>query len=124
LNRIEKAKRRRRSREELASTKIAVVDSPAAVPQYETIKIAIDVHAVLLVAARQLDNATPQPPQKFTHDQLLKFIAKQVALARKKMKSKKMRGIAARYGCGAPLRKTPKTHLPVFLSVGGLRKAT
>jgi transposase len=67
-------------REELASTKIAIVD---AVRPYDTIKIAIDVHQVLFVAARQLDDATPQPPQKFDRQGLLKFIAKQVAQAKR-----------------------------------------
>ena len=42
------------------------------------IKLAIDVHGTVSVVARQLDNATPQPPQKFKQSELLAFIAKQV----------------------------------------------
>jgi transposase len=51
--------------------------------QYEVIKIAIDVHSKLWVASRQLDNATPQPPQKFTPEQCMEFIAKQVKLGKR-----------------------------------------
>jgi transposase len=70
-------------REERSSAKIAIVYAVASVTQCETIKIAIDVHQVLFVAARQLDNATPQPPQKFSREQLLKFMARQLTLARR-----------------------------------------
>lgn len=51
--------------------------------QYQVVKIAIDMHSKLWVAARQVDNATPQPPQKFTPQQCLKFIARQLDLAPK-----------------------------------------
>jgi len=56
---------------------------PAAVAsqRHEVIKVAIDVHSKLFVASRQLDNAAPQPPQKFSREQLLKFIARQVGMA-------------------------------------------
>src|ERR1035441_4841487 len=70
-------------REERSSAKIAIAQAVAVVTQYEAIKIAIDVHSVLFVASRQLDNATPQPPQKFDRGQLLKFIARQVTLAKR-----------------------------------------
>ena len=42
------------------------LSSPSAAPdvrQHDVIKIAIDMHGTLWVASRQLDNATPQPPQ-------------------------------------------------------------
>jgi len=70
-------------REERSSTATKIADAVAACFQYEVIKIAIDMHAKLWVAARQLDNATPQPPQKFTAEKCLEFIAKQVKLARR-----------------------------------------
>jgi len=50
---------------------------------HQVIKIAIDMHSKLWVAARQVDNAVPQPPQKFTPQQCRQFIAKQVTLAGK-----------------------------------------
>jgi transposase len=68
-------------REERSSAPIAAVSD--AVVRCEVIKLAIDVHSVLFVAARQLDNATPQPPQKFTREELMKFIGKQISLARR-----------------------------------------
>jgi transposase len=70
-------------REERSSTAKKIVAAVKAAFQYEVIKIAIDMHAKLWVASRQLDNATPQPPQKFTPQQCLEFIAKQVKLARR-----------------------------------------
>jgi transposase len=70
-------------REERSSTAEKIVNTVDGVLQYEVIKIAIDMHAKLWVASRQLDNATPQPPQKFTPQQCLAFIAKQVKLARR-----------------------------------------
>jgi len=70
-------------REERSSANIAIADSVASAKQYDTIKVAIDVHSKLFVGSRQLDNATPQPPQKFNREQLLKFIGKQLALARR-----------------------------------------
>ena len=71
-------------RAELVST--AVQTSPASsasAPQYERVKIAIDVHGKTWVASRQLENATPQPPQVLSPSQCLKFIEKQVKLARR-----------------------------------------
>lgn len=52
-------------------------------PPHDLIKLAMDVHAKLYVAARQVDNAMAQPPQKYTREQLLRFIAKQTTLARR-----------------------------------------
>ena len=69
-------------REELISTNTRIGQAAvASATQHQTIKVAIDVHSSLFVASRQLDNATPQPPQKFTPEQLLKFIGRQVAHA-------------------------------------------
>src|SRR5438105_14542833 len=69
-------------REDLSSTHCPIGQAViASGRQYETIKVAIDVHSALFVACRQLDNATPQPPQKFTREQVLKFIGRQVAQA-------------------------------------------
>ena len=69
-------------REELISTNTRIGQAAvASATQHQTIKVAIDVHSSLFVASRQLDNATPQPPQKFTREQLLKFIGRQVAHA-------------------------------------------
>ena len=48
---------------------------------YETIKLGIDAHAKWYYVARQLDGATPQPVQKMTFEALLRFVAKQQALA-------------------------------------------
>jgi transposase len=70
-------------REERSSTAEKIAEAVGAVFQYEVIKIAIDMHAKVWVASRQLDNATPQPPQKFTPEQCRQFIAKQVKLARR-----------------------------------------
>jgi transposase len=66
--------------EKIAAAVEAVVE---AVFQYEVIKIAIDMHDKLWVMSRQLDNATPQPPQNFSPEKALEFIAKQVKLARR-----------------------------------------
>ena len=64
-------------REELISTNTRIGQAAvASATQHQTIKVAIDVHSSLFVASRQLDNATPQPPQKFTREQLLKFIGR------------------------------------------------
>ncbi len=50
---------------------------------HEVIKLAIDMHAKMWVICRQLDNSTPQPPQKFTPQQAMAFIARQVKLGRR-----------------------------------------
>jgi transposase len=71
-------------REERSSTQdttTATTASSAQARRYETIKLAIDMHSKLWVISRQLDNATVQPPQKFTPDGAMKFIGDQVALA-------------------------------------------
>jgi transposase len=70
-------------REERSSTPEKIATAVEAVFEYEVIKIAIDMHDKLWVMSRQLDNATPQPPQKFTPEKGLEFIARQVKLARR-----------------------------------------
>jgi transposase len=55
----------------------------AAGPRHELIKLAIDAHSAFYMVARQVDNAVAQPPQRFDHEQLLKFIAKQKAISRR-----------------------------------------
>jgi transposase len=49
--------------------------------QYSQIKLGIDVHADSYRVVRQIDSATPQPAQKFTPAQFIKFARKQLALA-------------------------------------------
>jgi hypothetical protein len=34
-------------------------------PQYQQIKLALDVHAASMVVVRMIDGAKPQPPQTF-----------------------------------------------------------
>ena len=53
------------------------------IEKIQIIKLGIDVHADDVRVVRQLDNATPQPAQKFTHAQFLVWVAKQVKLAAK-----------------------------------------
>jgi transposase len=69
-------------REERSSTASEIAAGSAAVArQHELIKMAIDMHSRTWVISRQLDNATPQPPQTFSPQQAMAFIAKQVKLA-------------------------------------------
>src|ERR1041385_8505551 len=49
--------------------------------QYRQIKLGVDVHADSYRVVRQIDSATPQPAQKFTPAEFLKFARKQVSLA-------------------------------------------
>jgi transposase len=49
--------------------------------QAKLIKLGIDVHAESYRVVRQMDNDTPQPAQKFTPADFLKWVAKQVPLA-------------------------------------------
>jgi hypothetical protein len=43
-----------------------VASETSAPPQYQQIKLALDVHAASIVAVRMLDGAKPQPPQTFS----------------------------------------------------------
>jgi len=45
-----------------SETSSAEVSPP---PQYQQIKLALDVHAASIVAVRMVDGAKPQPPQGF-----------------------------------------------------------
>jgi len=48
--------------------------SEITVSKCRVVKIGIDVHAHFVVATRQLDEGKPQPPQKFTSADFLKWI--------------------------------------------------
>jgi transposase len=62
----------------------AVEGAPAASnPPHDLIKLSIDVHLAFCMVARQVDNAVAQPPQKLDEEQLLRFIAKQKAMAKR-----------------------------------------
>jgi transposase len=47
-------------------------------PKYRQIKLGIDVHADSYRVVRQIEQATPQPAQKFTPEKFLEFAAKQL----------------------------------------------
>jgi len=51
-------------------------------PQYQQIKLALDVHAASIVVARMVDGAKPQPPQSFQPADFLQWAGKQKALAK------------------------------------------
>lgn len=48
----------------------------------DIIKLGVDVHAEKLVVVRLVDNGAPQPPQRFTYEQFLTWVEKQVQLAK------------------------------------------
>lgn len=48
----------------------------------ETIKLGIDAHAKWFYVGRRVDGATPQPVQKLSFEELLRFVARQQRLAR------------------------------------------
>lgn len=50
-------------------------------PKAKTIKLGIDVHADSYRVVRQVDHATPQPAQKFSPQQFLEWVKKQLELA-------------------------------------------
>jgi len=50
-------------------------------PQYQQIKLALDVHAASIVVVRMVDGAKPQPPQSFKPADFLKWAGKQKDLA-------------------------------------------
>jgi transposase len=50
----------------------------ASSPKYRQIKLGIDVHADSYRVVRQVDDATPQPAQKFTPEKFLEFAARQL----------------------------------------------
>ena len=49
--------------------------------KYQTIKLGLDVHAASIVVVRIIDNAAPQPAQKFTPAKFEQWVATQVELA-------------------------------------------
>lgn len=49
--------------------------------KFTQIKLGVDVHADSYRVVRQIDNSTPQPAQKMSPEQFLKFAARQLALA-------------------------------------------
>src|SRR3974390_2199462 len=51
-------------------------------PQYQQIKLALDVHAASIVVVRMVDGAKPQPPQSFKPADFLKWATKQKGLAK------------------------------------------
>jgi transposase len=50
-------------------------------PQYQQLKLALDVHAASIVVVRMIDGAKPQPPQTFKPADFLARAKRQVALA-------------------------------------------
>lgn len=61
----------------------AAAPPPPFAPAHDLIKLSIDVHLAFCMVARQVDNAVAQPPQKFDEEQLLRFVAKQTAMAKR-----------------------------------------
>ena len=57
------------------------IASTSGQPQYQQIKLALDVHAASIVVARMVEGAKPQPPQTFKPADFLAWVKKQVALA-------------------------------------------
>jgi len=57
------------------------VIEPKSAPKFSQIKLGVDVHADSYRVVRQIDSATPQPAQKMSPEQFLKFAARQRVLA-------------------------------------------
>ena len=55
----------------------------ASSPEHDLIKLAVDTHGGYYLVARQIDDATAQPPQKMTPVKFLEFAQKQKRLARR-----------------------------------------
>ena len=51
-------------------------------PKAEVILLGLDIHAERQVAVLQIDGQTPQPAQRFTEEGLLKWVKKQLTLAK------------------------------------------
>lgn len=58
------------------------INKKASVAKAEVILLGIDVHAEKQVVVRQIDAQTPQPAQSFSKAGLLRWVGKQLALAR------------------------------------------
>jgi len=56
-------------------------DKPKGPGQFNQIKLGVDVHADSYRVVRQIDSSTPQPAQKLSPAQFLKFAQKQLTLA-------------------------------------------
>lgn len=52
-------------------------------PKAKAIKLGIDVHLERYVVVRIIEGGTPQPPQRFSSEQFLLWVAKQITLAEK-----------------------------------------
>src|SRR5579883_3337549 len=59
-----------------------VASKVATQPQFQQIKLALDVHAASVVVVRMIDGAKPQPPQSFKPADFLEWAKKQEALAK------------------------------------------
>jgi transposase len=68
-------------KEPIANTHVNNESQPAR--QYTQIKLGVDVHADSYRVVRQIDDATPQPAQKMSPADFLKFAHKQTALAQR-----------------------------------------
>lgn len=56
----------------------------AAGKKYQTIKLGLDVHADTIVVVRILDNAAPQPAQKFKPAKFLQWVQSQLRIGRER----------------------------------------
>jgi transposase len=61
--------------------RIATAAAPQGVKPYRLIKLGVDVHWRQYVVVRQIDGASPQPPQRFTPEEFLAWAKKQTELA-------------------------------------------
>jgi len=73
---------KRSSNAQACGAQVASEASTPAQPQYQQIKLALDVHAASIVVGRMIDGAKPQPQQKFKPGDFLVWAKKQVALAK------------------------------------------
>lgn len=64
-----------------AQKRAAVQEDRSVTPKYETIKLGIDWHAHEYRVVRIIENAGPEPAQRFTPDKFLKWVKKQCQLA-------------------------------------------
>jgi transposase len=64
-----------------SATGSSAPSSASGPPQYQVIKLGIDVHLDRYVVVRQIDGGAPQPPQRFSPAQFLDWAKKQTALA-------------------------------------------
>jgi hypothetical protein len=55
--------------------------APQGVKPHRVIKLGVDVHWRQYVVVRQIDGASPQPPQRFTPEEFVAWAKKQIQLA-------------------------------------------